>query len=67
MLKCLHCGGALAAGKLVDYHGTRFKPDGAPFFSLTGIKVEIEALMCESCGRIELRGETEKLRAILKH
>lgn len=67
MLKCLQCGGALASGKLVDYYKTRFKPDGAPFFSLTGTKVEIEALMCQSCGRIELRGDTEKLREILKH
>ncbi|PQV64436.1 hypothetical protein B1R32_105117 [Abditibacterium utsteinense] len=68
MLKCLHCNGTLAPGKLIEGFKTRFQPNNAsmPFFSFQNANVEVTALMCESCGRIELRGDTEKLREVLQ-
>ncbi len=65
MLKCLHCAGEMAPGSLVDSHGVYFRPAETPFFTLTPNKVSLNALMCRSCGRIELRGDTDKLRALL--
>lgn len=66
MLQCPHCGGELAPGKLMETHQTRFQPDNTPFFTLTSNNVALKALMCLDCGRIELRGDTAKLRDLLR-
>lgn len=68
MLKCSHCDGTLESGKLVAQYATRFQPDATHrrFFSFDSDMAEVQALMCQACGRIELRGDTEKLRTLLK-
>ena len=55
----------MAPGKLVDQTKTHFVPKDIPFFTLTSPSVQVQAQMCESCGRIELRGDIEKLRSVL--
>ena len=68
--KCSRCGGEMAPGALKQLGRTsgdvRFQLDEAPFFSLVSSDVEVSASLCLDCGFVELWGDREKARRVLR-
>lgn len=63
---CTRCGAGLpAAGNLESSGRLRFRPDGVQFFTLRTADVSVAAQMCPACGDISLRGDVNKLDALL--
>ena len=68
--KCSRCGGETVSGGLTQAKGlvenAKFHPDDAPFFSLVSSNIEVSARMCLDCGFIELWGDVDKARQVLR-
>jgi len=58
----------MASSELHGYrhHHISFYPKDAPFFSLFSNDVGVSARMCLNCGFLELWGDVEKARRVLK-
>jgi hypothetical protein len=66
--KCPRCEGEMASGEMHGYrqHQISFGPKDAPLFSLFSNNVGVSAMMCLDCGALELWGDVEKARRVLK-
>ena len=63
--KCYKCGGDLfALGSLLSAVRTSFRPQETKFLTLETGDVMTKALMCRSCGLIEIIGDVNKLRRL---
>ncbi len=67
---CTRCGGEIATGHLKFGSGlaepVKFQPDEARSSIFSTAPVEVTARMCLDCGFIELWGNKEKLRQVLR-
>jgi len=68
--KCSRCGGEMAPGALKQPGNTtgnvRFQLDDAPIFSWRSFNIEVSANLCLDCGFIELWGDREMARRVLR-
>ena len=65
MLNCPRCRGELVAGGAVYGPGRMaFRPQDSKFFTLQTGDVMTKAMMCRSCGVIEIVGDVNKLRRL---
>lgn len=65
MATCYRCGGEmLAAGALYSPVRTSFRPQESKFMILETGDVMTKAIMCRSCGVIEIIGDVNKLRRL---
>ena len=63
--KCYKCGGDLfALGSLLSAVRTSFRPQDTKFLTLETGDVMTKAMMCRSCGRIEIIGDVNKLKRL---
>ena len=63
---CVRCGGELSApGALYSAVRLSFRPQDAKFMTLQTGDVMTKALMCQSCGTIEIVGDVRKLRHLI--
>ena len=64
--QCTRCGGDMSAGGAL-YSAVRlsFRPQDAKFMTLQTGDVMTKALMCQSCGIIEIIGDVNKLRRLI--
>jgi ribosomal protein S27AE len=62
---CARCGGdVIDAGALYSAVRVTFRPQDAKFMTLQTGDVMTKALMCRSCGLIEIIGDVNKLRRL---
>lgn len=61
--RCARCGGEVASGQLMR-RDLAFFPHDAPLLSLG--HVPVSTWMCLDCGSIELRGDVQRARQLLK-
>ncbi len=66
MATCLRCGGEmLAAGALISVVSrASFRPEDSKFLTLETGDVMTKAMMCRSCGVIEIIGDVAKLKRL---
>lgn len=64
--KCPRCGGEMAPGQMRGQHRVTFYPKHAPFLSVLFSDVPVSAQMCLDCGFIELWGDPQTARRVLK-
>ena len=63
--KCYKCGGdLLAMGSLLSAVRTSFRPQETKFLTLETGDVMTKAMMCRTCGLIEIIGDVNKLRRL---
>jgi len=63
--KCYKCGGDLfALGSLLSAVRTSFRPQDTKFLTLETGDVMTKAMMCRSCGLIEIIGDVNKLKRL---
>src|SRR5580693_8475813 len=63
--KCYKCGGDLfALGSLLSAVRTSFRPQESKFLTLETGDVMTKAMMCRSCGVIEIIGDVNKLKRL---
>jgi hypothetical protein len=63
---CPRCGGRQReAGRLQGQHRVGFRPDRRRLFTLRP-RVRLSAAMCRACGHVELTGDREQLRGMLR-
>ena len=58
------CGGELSPGAMVSGMRTAFRPQESRFLTLETGDVMTKAMMCRSCGIIEIVGDVAKLRRL---
>jgi hypothetical protein len=63
---CYRCGGEMAAGALFSAVRTSFRPQESKFLTLATGDVMTKAVMCRSCGVIEIIGDINKLRHLTR-
>ncbi len=62
---CYRCGGeVMAIGSLISAVRTSFRPQDTKFLTLETGDVMTKAMMCRSCGVIEIVGDVNKLRRL---
>lgn len=63
---CVRCGGEMTAGGAL-YSAVRlsFRPQDAKFMTFQTGDVMTKAVMCQSCGTIEIVGDVRKLRHLI--
>jgi hypothetical protein len=65
MATCARCGGeSFAAGAMISAVRTSFRPQDSKFLTLETGDVMTKAMMCRSCGVIEIIGDVNKLRRL---
>jgi ribosomal protein S27AE len=65
MATCARCGGeSFAAGAMISAVRTSFRPQESKFLTLETGDVMTKAMMCRSCGVIEIIGDVNKLRRL---
>ena len=65
MATCARCGGdSFAAGAMISAVRTSFRPQDSKFLTLETGDVMTKAMMCRSCGVIEIVGDVNKLRRL---
>jgi hypothetical protein len=65
MATCSRCGGeSFAAGAMISAVRTSFRPQESKFLTLETGDVMTKAMMCRSCGVIEIIGDVNKLRRL---
>ena len=65
MAACARCGGeSFAAGAMISAVRTSFRPQDSKFLTLETGDVMTKAMMCRSCGVIEIVGDVNKLRRL---
>jgi hypothetical protein len=65
MATCTRCGGeSFAAGAMISAVRTSFRPQDSKFLTLETGDVMTKAMMCRSCGVIEIIGDVNKLRRL---
>jgi hypothetical protein len=65
MATCSRCGGdSFSAGALISAVRTSFRPQASKFLTLETGDVMTKAMMCRSCGVIEIIGDVNKLRRL---
>jgi ribosomal protein S27AE len=65
MATCSRCGGeSFSAGALISAVRTSFRPQESKFLTLETGDVMTKAMMCRSCGVIEIIGDVNKLRRL---
>ena len=65
MATCSRCGGdSFAAGAMISAVRTSFRPQDSKFLTLETGDVMTKAMMCRSCGVIEIVGDVSKLRRL---
>jgi hypothetical protein len=65
MANCYRCGGdMMAVGALYSAVRTTFRPQDTKFLTLQTGDVMTKAVMCRSCGVIEIVGDVTKLRRL---
>lgn len=64
---CARCGGDMTAtGALYSAVRLSFRPQDAKFMTLQTGDVMTKAMMCSSCGVIEIIGDVNKLRRLIQ-
>lgn len=62
---CPHCGsGDLQPGKFST--GMVFRPDNAPFLSMTTAEIPVRANMCMDCGRLDFVADVDRAAKVMK-
>lgn len=62
---CSACGNdAIVSGSLQSTGTLHFRPSGVKFMTFHTADITVTALMCKSCGHLQLRGDLEKLHLI---
>ena len=62
---CYRCGGeVMATGSLISAVRTSFRPQDTKFLTLETGDVMTKAMMCRSCGLIEIIGDVNKLKRL---
>ena len=65
MATCSRCGGeSFASGALISAVRTSFRPQESKFLTLETGDVMTKAMMCRTCGVIEIIGDVNKLRRL---
>jgi hypothetical protein len=65
MATCTRCGGeSFAAGAMISAVRTSFRPQESKFLTLETGDVMTKAMMCRTCGVIEIIGDVNKLRRL---
>jgi hypothetical protein len=64
MANCLRCGGEMSPGALFSAVRTSFRPQDSKFLTLETGDVMTKAMMCRTCGMIEIVGDVNKLRRL---
>ena len=65
MATCSRCGGeSFAAGAMISAVRTSFRPQDSKFLTLETGDVMTKAMMCRSCGVIEIIGDVNKLKRL---
>lgn len=65
MATCSRCGGdSFAPGAMISAVRTSFRPQDTKFMTLETGDVMTKAMMCRSCGVIEIVGDVNKLRRL---
>jgi predicted nucleic-acid-binding Zn-ribbon protein len=65
--KCIRCGSTqLASGWAQSTGKMYFRPDKVNFFALKTADLSVTGLMCLDCGFIELVGDTDKAKSLIK-
>ena len=65
MATCARCGGdSFAPGAMISAVRTSFRPQDSKFLTLETGDVMTKAMMCRSCGVIEIVGDVNKLRRL---
>ena len=65
METCYRCGGdVFAPGSLLSAVRTSFRPQDSKFLTLETGDVMTKAMMCRSCGLIEIIGDVNKLKRL---
>jgi hypothetical protein len=65
MAACSRCGGeSFSAGALISAVRTSFRPQESKFLTLETGDVMTKAMMCRTCGVIEIIGDVNKLRRL---
>ena len=63
---CARCGGPMTAnGALYSAVRLSFRPQDVKFMTLQTGDVMTKAVMCQSCGTIEIVGDVAKLRRLM--
>jgi ribosomal protein S27AE len=63
--KCYRCGGeVMAPGALLSAVRTSFRPQDTKFLTLETGDVMTKAMMCRTCGVIEIVGDVNKLKRL---
>jgi hypothetical protein len=63
--RCYRCGGEVfAPGTLLSAVRTSFRPQDTKFLTLETGDVMTKAMMCRSCGVIEIIGDVNKLKRL---
>ena len=65
MATCSRCGGdSFSAGAMISAVRSSFRPQESKFLTLETGDVMTKAMMCRSCGVIEIIGDVAKLRRL---
>jgi hypothetical protein len=64
MANCLRCSGEMSPGALFSAVRTSFRPQDSKFLTLETGDVMTKAMMCRTCGMIEIVGDVNKLRRL---
>ena len=65
MATCARCGGdSFSAGAIIAAVRTSFRPQESKFLTLETGDVMTKAMMCRSCGVIEIVGDVNKLKRL---
>jgi hypothetical protein len=64
MANCARCGGEMSPGAMVSGIRTAFRPQDSKFLTLETGDVMTKAMMCRSCGLVEIIGDVNKLRRL---
>ena len=65
MATCARCGGdSFSPGAMISAVRTSFRPQDSKFLTLETGDVMTKAMMCRSCGVIEIIGDVNKLKRL---
>jgi len=65
--KCIRCGSTqLASGWAQSTGKLYFRPDNVSFFAPRIADLSVTGMMCMECGTIELVGDINKARSLIK-
>jgi len=66
--KCFRCGSTqLVSGRVQSTGRMNFRPDKVNFFAPRTADLSITGMMCLDCGAIELIGDINKAKSLVKH